>query len=155
MKRLIFTAVITIFFFTSVAQAAESFEATACRSGTATMVQASKELMVLSFVLKGMLQSNSEMLHHVSEVCTGTIKRMGEETTQMGYCKYLYPNGDINVVEYDGVRNGGNWKYLLGTGKWENIKGSGTWQMIKRAKPIVQGTFQNCIQLNGSYELPK
>jgi len=155
MKRLIFAAVITSFLFASLAQAAESFEATACRSGTATMVQASKELLVMGFELKGMLQSNTEMLNHASEVCVGTIKRIGEETIQMGFCKYLYPNGDINVVEWDGARNGGNWKYLLGTGKWENIKGGGTWQMIKRAKPIVEGTFQNCIDLKGSYELPK
>ena len=155
MRWSIFIVLFTVFLIVPTIQAADSFEATACRSGTITMVHASKELMVLSVELKGLLQSDTEMLNNVSEICVGTMKRMGEKTTQMGYCKYLYPNGDINVVEFDGVRNSGNVKFLLGTGKWANIKGSGTWQNIQRVKPIVKGTFQNCIKLKGSYKLPK
>lgn len=155
MRRSLFTALITLLLFPPIIQAADTFEATACRIGTMTMVQGSKELMILGFELKGILQSNTEMFKNASEICVGTMKRMGDETNQAGYCKYLYPNGDINVVEWDGAANEGKWQYLLGTGKWQNIKGGGKWRNIQRAKPIVEGTFQNCIILDGSYELPK
>ena len=155
MIRPLFIVLFTILLIAPAIQAAEPFEATACRSGTMTVVQGSKELMILGVELKGILRSNTEMLNNTSEICVGILKIMGEETTQMGYCKYLYPNGDINVLEWDGVRNAGQWKYLMGTGKWENIKGGGTWKNLQRAKPIADGTFQNCIMIKGTYELPK
>jgi len=155
MMRSVFAAVCTIFLFAGVAQAAESFEATACRSGTMTLVQGGKELLILGFELKGILQSKNKMINNASEICVGTMKRMGDETTQMGYCKYMSPNGDINVLEWEGDRIGGKWKFLFGTGKWENIKGKGTWGNVQRAKPIAKGTLQNCITLKGSYALPK
>ena len=154
MKGLLLIVFITLLFVTSI-QAADTFESTACRSGTMTVVQGSKELMILAFELKGIVQSNTEMLNNASELCVGTFKTMGDETTQMGYCKYLYPNGDINVVEWNGAANEGKWQFLLGTGKWQNIKGGGTYRVIQRAKSVVEGTFQNCMILEGSYELPK
>jgi hypothetical protein len=128
MKGLLLIVSFTLLFVPSI-QAADSFESTACRSGTMTMVQGSKELMILGFELKGILQSNTEMFKNASEICVGTIKRMGDETMQMGYCRYLYPDGDINVVEWNGAANGGKWQYLLGTGKWQNIKGG--WNMAR------------------------
>ena len=67
----------------------------------------------------------------------------------------MYPNGDINIVKWDGDSEGGDWKFLLGTGKWENIKGGGTWSMLQRAKSIAEGTFQNCMMLKGTFELSK
>jgi hypothetical protein len=155
MIRTLFILFFTILLFVSEIQAAEPFEATACRSGKMTVVQGSKELMILGVELTGILRSNTEMFNNTSEICVGIFKKMGDETIQMGYCKYLYPDGDINVVEWDGSRNEGKWKYLLGTGKWENITGGGTWKNLQRAKSIADGTFQNCIMLNGTYELPK
>lgn len=155
MIRSLFIALLTLLLFSPAIQAADPFEATACRSGTMTVVQGSKELMILGVELTGILRSNTEMLNNTSEICVGIFKKMGDEVSQMGYCKYLYPDGDTNVVEWDGSRNEGKWKYLLGTGKWQNIKGGGTWKNIQRAKSIADGTFQNCIMLNGTYELPK
>lgn len=155
MTRSILFALISILLFSSAIHAAELFEATACRSGKMTVVEGSKTLMILGVELKGILRSDTEMFNNTSEICVGTYKKIGDEVTQSGYCKYLYPNGDINVVEWDGSRNEGKWNYLLGTGKWENIKGAGTWKNLQRAKSIAKGTFQNCIELKGSYELPK
>jgi hypothetical protein len=121
------------------------------------MVHNSNELMILGVEIKGMLRSNTdpEILNNVSEICVGIYEKMGDEITQSGYCKYLYLNGDINVVKWEGNSKGGEWKFLLGTGKWENIKGGGTWSMLQRAKPIAAGTFQNCISIKGTFELPK
>jgi hypothetical protein len=157
MIRSFLIALLAIFVFIPAVQASDPFESMACRSGTATMVQNSKELMIIGLELKGMLRSNtnSEMLHNVSEICAGIFERTGDEIKQSGYCKYMYLNGDINVVRWDGNGNGGEWKYLLGTGKWENIKGGGTWSMLQRGKSIAPGTFQNCITIKGTFELPK
>ena len=155
MIRTILVLLISVVIFAPSIYAAEPFVATACRSGTWTAVESNKALMVLGVELKGILRSNTEMLNNTSEICVGVYKRTGDDVTQNGYCKYLYPNGDINVVEWDGSRNEGKWTYLKGTGKWENIKGGGTWKNLQRAKSIAKGTFQNCIELKGSYELPK
>ena len=155
MIRSIFVLLISIVIFAPSIQAAEPFAATACRSGTMTVVEGSKALMILGVELKGILRSNTEMFNNTSEICVGVYKGTGDDVTQNGYCKYLYPNGDINVVEWDGSRNEGKWTYLMGTGKWDNIKGGGTWKNLQRAKSIAKGTFQNCIELEGSYELPK
>ena len=43
----------------------------------------------------------------------------------------------------------------MGAGKWENIKGGGTWKNLQSARAISKGTFQNCIELKGDYELSK
>jgi len=136
---------------------AQAFESMACRSATITNFQNSKELVIMNIELKGILQSktNSEILNNVSEMCVGTFIKVGDEITQRGFCKYMYPNGDINVVEWDGGANDGKWQFLLGTGKWENIKGGGTWKVFQRAKPIVDGTGANCMTITGTYELKK
>jgi hypothetical protein len=136
---------------------AQAFESMACRSATITNFQNSKELVIMNFELKGILQSktNSEILNNVSEMCVATYKKVGDVISQRGFCKYMYPNGDINVVEWDGGANDGKWQFLLGTGKWENIKGGGSWKVFLRAKPIVEGTGQSCMTLTGTYELKK
>jgi hypothetical protein len=121
------------------------------------MVHNSKELMVLGFEFKGIVRSNtnSEIFNNVSEMCVGLVCKMGDDITQRGYCKYMYPNGDITIMEWDGKADDGNWNLLLGTGKWEGIKASGTWSILQRAKPIAPGTVQNCRTIKGTYELPK
>ena len=88
-------------------------------------------------------------------MCVGLFSRMGKEITQRGFCKYLYPNEDINIIEWNGGAGGGEWKFLSGTGKWEGIKGGGTYSVIERAKSIAPGNFQNCRKIEGTYELPQ
>ena len=148
---------LAIFVFISTVQASDPFESTACVSGTMTMLHNSEALMISGFELKGPVRSNTnaEILNNVSEMCVGLFTRMREEITQSGYCKYLYPNGDINTLEWNGDGNGGEWKFLSGTGKWEGIKGGGTYSVIQRVKSIAPGTFQNCRMIKGMYELPK
>jgi len=157
MIRSFLIALLAIFVFIPTIQAADPFESTICMSGTGTMIHSSEELTVMSFELKGIARSNtnSEIFNNVSEMCVGLWSKMGDEITQRGFCKYLYLNGDINITEWDGKANGGNWKFLLGTGKWEGIKGSGTWSILQRAKSIAPGTSQNCRMIEGTYELPK
>lgn len=157
MIRSFLITLFVIFLFIPTVQAADSFESTACVSGTMTMLHNSKELMVCSLECKGIVRSNtnSEIFNNVSEMVMGLYMKMGDERTQRGFAKYLYPNGDIIIMEWDGKANGGKWKLLLGTGKWEGIKGSGTYSILQRVKSIAPGTFQNCRIFKGTYELPK
>ena len=157
MIRTFLIALFAIFVFVSTTQAQEAFESTACYSGTATMLYSSKELTVMSFELKGIVRSNtnSEIFNNASEMVVGQACKMGDEITQRGFAKYLYLNGDVIIMEWDGKANDGTWKLLLGTGKWEGIKGSGTWSILQRVKPIAPGTSQGCRVFKGTYELPK
>ena len=145
-----------IFVLIPTVQAADPFESTVCASGTMTMIHNSKELKIFSIDLKGIARSdtNSEIYNNASEWCVGIVRIMGDEIEQRGFCKYLYPNGDITIGEYEQNINGGKWRFLMGTGKWQGIKGGGTWSS-QRAKPIAPGTFQNCRTIKGTYELPK
>jgi hypothetical protein len=157
MIRSFLIAFFAIFLFISTVEAADPFESTVCVSGTMTMLHNSKELMIAGLELKGPVRSNtnSEIFNNASEMCVGLFSRMGKEITQRGYCKYLYPNEDINIIEWHGGADGGEWKFLSGTGKWEGIQGGGTYSMIQRVKSIAPGTFQNCRMIKGTYELPK
>ena len=157
MIRTFLIALFAIFVFVPTTQAQEAFESTACYSGTATMLHSSKELTVMSWELKGIVRSNtnSEIFNNASEMVVGLVCQKGDEITQRGFGKYLYLNGDVIIMEWDGKANDGTWKLLLGTGKWEGIKGSGTWSILQRVKPIAPGTHQGCRTIKGTYELPK
>ena len=157
MIRSFLIALFAIFVFIPTIQAADPFESTTCVSGTMNIIQNSKEILASSLELKGIVRNNtnSEILNNVSEICVGLYSIIGDEIKQSGFCKYLYPNEDINIIEWNGGAGGGEWKFLSGTGKWEGIKGGGTYSVIERAKSIAPGTFQNCRKIEGTYELPQ
>ena len=157
MIRYILIVLLAIAIFIPTVQAQESFESTACVSGTMNVVHGSKELLISSMDVKGIVMSDtkSEILNNVSEWCVGLFTKKGEEIIQSGYCKYVYSTGDINIIEWDGKTEGGNWKFIMGTGKWEGIKGGGTWNISQRVKSVAPETFQNCRKIKGTYELPK
>jgi hypothetical protein len=140
-------------------QAADEFEATSCRSGTYKVIFKNEDVRISTFEVTGIVKNNtnSEILNNVSEMSTGVNYRNGEKTKMNGYAKYLYGNGDFNIMEWenDGSRSSGTWRFILGTGKWNGLKGGGTWQVGDRAKSIAEGTFQNCLIMKGTYELPK
>ena len=110
MIRSFLITLFVIFVFTPTVQAADPFESTTCVSGAKTVIHNSKELMVSSFELKGIARSNtnSEIFNNVSEMVLGLFCKMGNEITQRGFGKYLYPNGDIIIMEFDGKANDGN-----------------------------------------------
>ena len=51
----------------------------------------------------------------------------------------------------------GKWhlEFLEGTGNWKGITGSGDYKRAARGKPIEEGTYQICIRVTGTVELPK
>jgi hypothetical protein len=60
MIRSILIALLTLAIFIPTVQAEESFESTACVSGTANAIHMSDKLMLSSFDLKGMVRSDSD-----------------------------------------------------------------------------------------------
>ena len=132
-----------------------------CRSGTTTMLTASKELVVYGFELKGIDQDlkPDKVFENYTHSCVGAGQILGGKQITKGYCKYMAPDGDFFIVSFDGP--GGAeptpWEYIHGTGKWKGVKGGGTVKYITRGKPIpiVEGTFQSCIEVMGTYEVPK
>ena len=145
--------------FLPVANAEEkTINIVSCRSGTTTMLTASKELVVFGVELKGIDRdlNADKVFENYTHMCVGAIRIMGGEQISKGYCKYMAPDGDFFIVSFDGV--GGAkplpWEFIYGTGKWKGVKGGGTAKYITRGKPIVEGTSQSCMEILGTYELP-
>ena len=131
-----------------------------CRSGTVTMLSASKELTIYSYDIKGidLGAKGDKTFENFTHRCVGVsaIKGGGGERLTKGYCKYMDPDGDFFIVSWDGPigKEPLPFDVIHGTGKWKGIKGSGTVIPITRGKPIAKGTFQMCIEVTGTYELP-
>ena len=160
MIRIICTAILGLVMFFPVANAEEkSLNIISCRSGTVTMLSASAEVTVYSYDFKGIDQGakGDKTWDNFTHRCMGITRIMGGETLAKGYCKYMDPDGDFFMVAYDGLMGDKPlpWEFIQGTGKWKGIKGGGTTIGITRGKPIVEGTYQGCIEITGKYELPK
>ena len=142
--------------FTPIAQA-EPYDITNCWAGETTMLVASKELVVMSYDLKGICRDNldTKAFENMSFQCIGLSKIVAGKPTGNGYCKFMDKDGDYMVGETTSAGPEGTWKALYGTGKWKGITGSGKNMYITNSKPIVEGTFQNCNRSTGTYELPK
>ena len=160
MVRLIIICLLGLILLIPTVNAEEkSINIVSCRSGTFTMLTASKELVVFGYELKGIDQDLKEdkIFENYTHSCMGTTRILGGEQLSKGYCKYMGPDGDIFVVSYDGLmgKEPLTWEYIYGTGKWKGIKGGGTVKEIARGKPIAEGTFQSCIEVSGTYEVPQ
>ena len=156
MKRYILIIISIAFILIPMAHAESPVDATAYVSGDMGMVHADADAMVMSYDFKGLVLSNndSEIFNNASERCVGVFKRIGEEILQNGYCKYLYPNKDYIILEYNGGGDSGKWKLVFGSGKWKGIKGSGTYNVM-RVQPIAPATLQHHRMIKGTYELPE
>jgi len=143
--------------FIPVAQAEQAFDITMCYSGTFTILSASKELTVLSYDLKGISRSNHEnkVFDNTTGHAVGVMRRVAGKANYAGYFKLLNPDGDFVVVEISTAETGQNtWKFLQGTGKWKGITGGSKSRPITHGKYITPGTFQKCIRVTGTFELP-
>ena len=136
---------------------AEPYDITNCWSGESIMLVASEELVVMSYDLKGICRDNldTKAFDNMTFQCVGTSKIVAGKPTGNGYCKFMDKDGDLLVGETTSAGPEGTWKALYGTGKWKGITGSGKNMYITNSKPIVEGTFQNCMGSTGTYELPK
>ena len=158
MLRSIIICLLGLALLATMANAEEkSINIVSCRSGTTTMLTASKELVVYGYELKGIDQDlNADKIHeNYTHMCVGSARILAGERLTKGYCKYMAPDGDFFIVSYDGLmgKEPLPWEYIYGTGKWKGVTGGGTVKAITRGKPIVEGTFQYCIEVTGTYNL--
>jgi hypothetical protein len=144
------------FIFASITYS-EPYDLTNCFCGESTMVVASKELVVMGYELKGIVQDNldTKVFANMSFQCVGITKIVAGKPTGQGICKFMDKDGDYLVGETTSAGAKGTWKAFYGTGKWKGITGSGTNMYITNSNPIVKGTFQNCTRATGTYELPE
>jgi hypothetical protein len=142
--------------FVPVAQAErEEMEGIICFSNTFTTVQSTPgEIFVGSFEGKGINRISSTPSRDLSFHSVGVIKGQGGKFTWNGFTKSLNPNGDFVIWEYSGdsAIGGAIMKAIYGTGKYKGVKGEAKSTTITKAKPIVEGTMQECQKFGGWME---
>ena len=136
---------------------AEPYDITNCFSGETTMLVASQELVVFSYDLKGICRSNNDekLFDNTSFQCVGIQRVVAGKPTGQGICKFMDKDGDFIVGETTSAGAEGTWKVIYGTGKMKGMTASGKNMYITNSKPIIEGTFQNCVRATGNYELPE
>jgi hypothetical protein len=136
---------------------ADEYDITHCGSATNTILHSSSELTILTLDGKGIALSNhpGKAFDNATYQCVGVIRVAEGKAIATGYCKYLSPEGDIVVGEFNNVGSDGNWKFIHGTGKWKGITGGGKSKPITSGKPITPGTSQSCVRATGTFELAK
>lgn len=142
----------------SVVRASEPFDFTSCRSATIDVLAKTDDVYIRSFDGKGIDSSNHEnkLFDNWTHRCMGVSADVGEKRIRHGFCKFMDPDGDLMLLEWPGAEGKPfTWYFLAGTGKWKGITGSGDYKISKRGKPIEEGTFQFCVKVTGTYELPK
>jgi len=148
--------ILGLLMFIPVAQAErEEIESINCYSNTITIVQGTPgEILVGSFEGKAINRITGTHSRDVSTHHVGVIKGQGGKFTWNGFSKSLNPNGDIVIWEFSGDSTAGGaiMKAIYGTGKYKGVKGEGKSTVITKAKPIVEGTSQECQKFVGWME---
>jgi hypothetical protein len=157
-------AFIGIFFlciFIPVAQAETPFDITSCLTGPATVLSSSKELVILSVELKGIIMSNHEnkVFDNFISHFVGVSRIMSGQVDARGYSKLTDLDGSFIITETTTFGPIGKttwkWKFLYGTGKWKGITGSASVHPITSRRSLVEGTWRGCYKATGTFELPK
>jgi hypothetical protein len=154
----VLAVVLGVVLFSAVAQAAQPFDFTSCRSGTVDVLAKTEDMYVRSAVWNGIDQSHHEnkLFDNWTHRCMAISADIAGKKLRNGYCKYMDPDGDFVVLDWPAAPGKpGTWKFLQGTGKWKGITGGGDYKVTKWGKPIEKGTFQFCIHVTGTLELPK
>jgi hypothetical protein len=136
----------------------EELEGILCHSNTMTIVQSTPgEIFVGSFEGKGINRITSTPSRDLSFHQVGTLKGHGGKWSWNGFSKALHPDGDFVIWEFSGdsAIGGSALKAIYGTGKYKGVKGEGKSTIITNAKPIVEGTQQQCQKFVGWVEFGK
>ncbi len=150
--------VLGVVFGSSLAQAAEPVDFTDCRNMTINVLAKTDDILIRNSDFSGITMSNLEnkMFDNWTHHCMGTGANIGKKRIRHGFCKHMDSDGDFTLVEYPADPNDRfTWKYIGGTGKFKGITGGGAWKLTRSGKPIEPDTFQFCIRVTGTYELPK
>ena len=150
--------ILGLMMFVPVAQAERlEFEGIACYSNTHTPIQASPgEIYIGGFEGKGIFRSTSKPYFESTFYHTGVLKAQGGVYSWNGLQKNMGLDGDFTIWEFSGdSKSGVTMKMIYGTGKCKGAKGEQKVKTITKAKPIIEGTQQECDQVVGWIELAK
>ena len=157
MIRVIVLAFLVVVMFLPTAQA-EDFECIVGVSGTYSTFHGSEELMpLLRYEESGVMMSKSEnkFLNNATLHYEGIQQGLGKKRDGYAFGKIVDPDGDIIIVRSVYTGPGHEAEFLQGTGKYKGIKGSYKAQRVAAGKPAMPGTYQNCKNIKGTFELPK
>ena len=157
MIKFVILAFLAMVMFLPVAQA-EEFECIVGVSGTFITFHGSKELMpLLRYEESGVMMSKSEnkFLDNASLHWEGINRGIGKKRAGYAFGKIVDPDGDIIIVRSVYTGPGYEAEFLQGTGKYKGIAGSYKAQRVAAVKPVMPGTYQNCKNIKGTFELPK
>jgi hypothetical protein len=158
MKGVIVIVLLTMVFLIPPAQAEEPYEGIWCYAGTSTVFHDSKDLTpIMGLQLSGIWMSHSEnkFIDKAAGHCECVRRGVGEKTQVLCYCRFIEPDGDIVIMQYNVAGKEAGSKLLEGTGKYKGIKGSHTSEPFARGKPPMKGAFTGCNKLTGVYEIAK
>jgi hypothetical protein len=132
---------------------------TTCRAGTLSVLAQDEKKIVLFLDHRGVAQGASaqDPFHGSTQRCVGTIANFDGKVTSGGWCKQVHPQtGDWLVLDWAGSGTPGAGTYTLrhGTGKWKGITGSGTYEAVGQTRPVEAGTYQNCVRIKGTLNIP-
>ena len=156
-----FVGIFLFFIFLTVVEAETPFDLTLCVVGPATMLSSSQELIIVGVELKGIIVSNHEnkVFDNFLSHFVGISRIMAGQIDAHGYSKLTDLDGDSIFTEtttFGPARKPTwKWKFLYGTGKWKGITGGADFSFITKRSPFVEGTYQGCYKIIGTFELPK
>ena len=102
-----------------------------------------------------MSKSENNFLDYASIHWEGINRGIGKERAGYAFGKIVDPEGDIIIVRSVYTGPGYEAEFLQGTGKYKGITGSYKAQRVAAVKPVMPGTYQNCKNIKGTFELPK
>jgi len=148
--------------FIPFAQAQQSIDITDSVFAKIIVLSESKELLIMSSEVWGMVASNNEnkIFENLTSHCVAIRKFVaGKQMKSLTYTKFMDSDGDFFVVETVGdaleIWPEGKWVFLEGTGKWKGIKGGGKAWFTARGKAITSDTFHGRVRMTGTFEMPK
>jgi hypothetical protein len=147
---------LTLIIFVPMTQAEQPLDMMLCGDVTFKTIVATPELTIMGYEQRGISLDN--LPSKAQDNCTyhgvGVLKIEKGKMSLTGLEKFIYPNGDLAVVE--GSQEGmaeGNYKIIYGTGKWKGATGKGNFIIFTKGQPVSPGTSQSCRRVKGTYEL--
>jgi len=141
------------------AYAQQTFESTACRAGTMTVLAKAEDMIVWSVDLRGVIRGNApnNPFDGNTQRCVGVVANIAGKTSANGWCKNVGPkNDDWYVLDWvaSDKPGHGTFTYRYGAGKWKGITGGGSYEPAGQTTPVEPGTFQNCVNVKGTAKIP-
>ena len=134
-------------------------DSTWCRAGTVTVLAKSEGVIVWALDHRGVAQSKdvNDVGHGDTQRCMGMVSNIAGKRSGNGWCRGVdAKTGDWTLVDWTaGEKPGaGTWSYRFGVGKWKGVTGGGTYESLGQTRPVDPGTYQNCIRVKGTANIP-